>query len=49
MKMFMCIKKLTVVHRYQGGVLHYYVGDKVEETTLIRNGLNPDSEYFKEI
>lgn len=49
MKMFMCIKNLTVVHHYQGGVLYYHVGDEVAEITLIRNGLNPKSQYFKEI
>lgn len=49
MKMLICVKDLTIVHRYQGGVYRYYVGNKVEEITLIRNGINPNSEYFKEI
>lgn len=47
MKQFTCIKDLTVVHRYEGGVYRYKNGQVVSESDLIHQGIKPNPEYFK--
>lgn len=49
MKKFECIKDLVIVHRYAGGVLRYNIGQTTYEYELIKQGVKPNNEYFKEI
>lgn len=49
MRWFECIKNLSGVHRHAGGVYHYKIGQVVLETDLVRQGLRPSTEYFKQI
>lgn len=43
---FVCVKDLVVVHR-NGPVYQYKAGQIISESTLIRQGINPNSEYFE--
>lgn len=43
---FVCIKDLVIVHR-TGPVYRYVVRQTISESTLIRQGTNPHSEYFE--
>ena len=43
---FVCVKDLVIVHR-TGPVYRYKAGQTISESTLIRQGTNPNTEYFE--